>query len=468
MNHLEFAPLGFAALLGCCSLNISAAAEFGPANPFYAPSNLPFHAPPFDKIKDEDYQPAIEAGMVQQRAEVVAIAESPSAPTFDNTLIPLERSGLLLARASAAFEAVTGANTDAVLQASKSALAPKLAAHHDAIYLNDKLFARIAAIHEARSTHPLDAESLRLINVTYEDFVRAGARLSVADKLKLQKLNEEASTLSNSFTTKLLAGTKQAAYATRDPQALAGLSAAQLAAATQAAQSRQLPGFVLPLQNTTQQPDFVALRERATRHAIFDNSWNRTERGDANDTRAIVTRLAQLRAQRAKLLGFPNHAAWQLSNQMAKTPEAAIKFMDALVPLATAKASQEGADIQSIIDAQHGGFTLEAWDWEFYGDQVRKARYDLDDSQIKPYFEINNVLINGVFFFAATQLYGITFKERTDIPTYQADVRVFEVDDAIASLWRCSIAIISNGTTRMAARGCPRSCLNRIFWKRSR
>ena len=428
MRHFKFA-LTAAALFGCVSrVNVAAAAEFGPSNPFYAPSPLPFHAPPFDRIKDEDYQPAIEAGMIQQRGEIVAIAESPSAPSFENTLLPLERSGLLLARASAAFEAVTGANTDAVLQASKTALAPELAAHHDAIYLNDKLFARISAIYDARTSHPMDAESVRLITVTYDNFVRAGAKLAPADKLKLQRLNEEASTLSNTFTTKLLAGTKQAAFISKDAQPLAGLSAAQLAAALQAAQARAVPGYLLPLQNTTQQPDFVSLTERETRHIIFENSWNRTERGDANDTRSIVTRLAQLRAERAQLLGFPSHAAWQLHNQMAKTPQAAVAFMDALVPFATAKAAQEASDIQGVIDAQHGGFTLEPWDWEFYGEQVRKAQYDLDDSQIKPYFEINNVLINGVFY-AATQLYGITFKERKDIPTYQADVRVFEVDD---------------------------------------
>ena len=407
----------------------AAEASFGPSNPFYAPSTLPFQAPPFDKIRDEDYQPAIEAGMVRQEAEIRAIAENPSKPTFDNTLLPLERSGLLLERASEAFNAASEANTNPVLQAVKAALAPKLAAHHDAVYLNAKLFARVASVYKVRESLRLDPESRRLIEYTFDEFVHSGANLSNRDKARLKKLNEEASTLSDTFTTKLLAATKEAAFHTSSPAALVGLGDAQLAAAAQAARSRKMEGYVLPMQNTTQQPEFVSLQDRATRQAIFENSWSRTERGDGNDTRDTIARLAQLRAEQAKLLGFANHAAWKLSDQMAKTPEAALKFMDALVPVATAKAAQEGADNQSSIDEQHGGFTLEPWDWTFYGEQVRKAKYDLDEAQIKPYFELNNVLVNGVFY-AANQLYGITFKELKDIPVYQADVRVFEVRDA--------------------------------------
>ena len=401
----------------------------GSANPFFAPSTLPFQAPPFDKIKDEDYQPAIEAGMAQQRAEIRAIAQSASKPTFENTFIPFERSGLLLERSRSAFNAVSEANTNPVLQAAKSALAPQLAAHHDAIYLDAKLFARVQAVYRQRDTLKLDPESRRLIEFTYDEFVHSGANLSEPDKARLKKLNEEASTLSNTFTTQLLAATKQGAFQTASPDALAGLTDAQLAAAAQAAQNRKTDGYLVPLQNTTQQPLFVALRDRATRHTLFENSWNRTERGDANDTRDTIARLAELRASRAHLLGFPNHAAWKLSDQMAKTPEAALGFMDALVPVATAKVAGERTAIQGAIDAQRGGFVLEAWDWEFYGEQVRKAKYNLDNNQIKPYFELGNVLVNGVFY-AATQLYGITFKERRDIPVYQPDVRVFEVSDA--------------------------------------
>ena len=404
------------------------AADFGPANPFYAPSTLPFHAPPFDRIKDEDYQPAIEAGMAEQLAEMQRIAQDPAPPTFENTLVAMERSGLLRSRALAAFNAVSEANTNPILQAAKSALAPKIAAHEDAIYLDAKLFDRVATIYQQRNKLKLDAESLRLVEVTYDAFLHAGASLSNADKAQLKKLNEEASTLADDFSSRLLAATKNAALSTSDPAALAGLNESQLSAAAQSAQGRKVPGYVIPLQNTTQQPVLASLSARATREAIFHNSWNRTERNDANDTRAIIARLAQLRAQRAKLLGFPSHAAWKLDDQMARTPQAAKAFMDALVPVATAKAGSEAAAIQAVIDAQKGGFALEPWDWDYYGEQVRKAQYDLDDAEVKPYFELYNVLENGVFY-AANQLYGIRFKERKDIPVYQSDVRVFEVLD---------------------------------------
>jgi peptidyl-dipeptidase Dcp len=406
----------------------AAAADFGAANPFYAPSALPFQAPPFDRIKDEDYQPAIEAGMTEQLAEIERIADDSAPPTFVNTFVAMERSGRLLDRALAAFRGVSEADTNPALQSAKSALAPKLAAHEDAIHLNKKLFERIAAVYKKRATLKLDPESLRLVEVTYDEFVHAGANLSDADKAELEKLNEEASTLSNDFSNKLLDATKSAAYSTSDRAALAGLGDAQLAAAAQTAKNRETQGYLIPLQNTTQQPALASLSVRATREAIFHNSWGRTERGDANDTRAIIARLAQLRAQRAKLLGYPSHAAWKLEDQMAKTPQAALEFMDALVPVATAKAAREAADIQAVIDAQKGGFKLQPWDWNFYGEQVRKAKYDLNEAEIKPYFELNSVLENGVFY-AATQLYGIQFKERKDIPVYQPDVRVFEVTD---------------------------------------
>jgi peptidyl-dipeptidase Dcp len=415
--------------LGSINPALAASADFGPSNPFYAPSTLPFHAPPFDKIKDEDYQPAIEAGMAQEETETLAIADNPDAPTFDNTIAAMEKTGRLLDRATAAFNGVTGANTNPTLQNVKTIEAPKLAAHQDFIYLNTKLFARVAAIYKQRDTLKLDPESLRLLEHVYDQFVHAGANLSEADKTELRKLNEEISSLSDAFTTKLLDATKNGAYVTTDKAALAGLSDARIAAAAQAAKDRKVEGFVIPLQNTTQQPDLVSLSNRATRQAIFEHSWNRSERGDANDTRDTIARLAQLRAQKAKLLGHPSFAAWKLEDQMAKKPEAALKFMDAIVPAATAKAAREAKDIQDVIDAQKGGFKVEAYDWEFYSEQVRKARYDIDDAQVKPYFELDNVLQNGVFY-AATQLYGITFQERHDIPVYQPDVRVFEVFNA--------------------------------------
>jgi peptidyl-dipeptidase Dcp len=421
-------PLGAVAISSVNSA-LAATADFGPDNPFYAPSALPFHAPPFDKIKDDDFQPAIEAGMAQQQAEVQAIADNPAAPTFDNTIVAMEKGGQLLDRATSVFFGITGANTNPALQKIRSIEAPKLAAHQDFIYLNAKLFARVAAIYKQRADLHLDPESLRLIERYYDDFVHAGANLSEADKTELKKINEEMSTLSDAFNTRLLAATKAGAYIATDKAALAGLSDARIAALAQTAKDRKVEGFVVPLQNTTQQPDLTSLSNRVTRQAIFEHSWNRAERGDANDTRDTIARLAQRRAQKAKLLGFPSFAAWKLEDQMAKTPEAALQFMDAIVPAATAQAAREAADIQSVIDAQKGGFQVQAYDWNFYSEQVRKARYDIDDAEVKPYFELDSVLQNGVFY-AATQLYGITFKERHDIPVYQPDVRVFEVFDA--------------------------------------
>jgi peptidyl-dipeptidase Dcp len=405
------------------------AAEFGPENPFYAASTLPFHAPPFDRIKDTDYQPALEAGIAAQLKEVEAIAENSAAPTFENTLVALERSGQLYNRVQEVFDAVTQANSNPTLEKVDEIESPRRAAHDDAIYLNAKLFARVAAIYGERDSLGLDAESRRLVEVYYRKFVHQGANLSPEDKAKLRKLNEEESTLENSFRTKLLAATKAAAYSTKDKAALQGLTEAQLEAAAEAAKERKGEGYVLPMQNTTQQPILASLTDRATRQAVFEDSWKRAEQGGANDTRETIARLAQLRAQKAKLLGYPNYAAWTLEDQMAKTPEAAIQFMDELVPAATAKATAEGRDIQALIDAQKGGFQLQPWDWEFYSEQVRKAKYDLDEAQVRPYFELNNVLENGVFY-AANQLYGLTFKERKDIPVYAADMRVFEVFEA--------------------------------------
>ena len=419
---------------GAMALAFSAATldkpmDFGPNNPFYAPSTLPFHAPPFDKIKDSDYQPAIEAGMAEQLQEMRAIADDPAPPTFENTLVAMEKSGQLFNRAMAAFNGVTGANRNPELQKVQDFEAPRLAAHQDAIYLDSKLFQRVAAIYQQRDSLKLDAKSLRLLEFYYKKFVHSGANLSDSDKAALKKLNEEESTLTNAFTTKLLAATKDAAYVTKDKDALTGLTDAQVTAAALAAKERKLDGYVVPLQNTTQQPDLDSLSHRSTRHALFENSWNRADHGGVNDTRDTVARLAQLRSQKAQLLGFPNYASWKLEDQMAKTPEAALKFMDALVPGATARAAVEARDIQAVIDAQKAGFKLEPWDWNFYAEQVRKARYDMDEAQIKPYFELNNVLENGVFY-AASRLYGISFKERKDVPVYNPDVRAFEVFDA--------------------------------------
>ncbi|HEX3569971.1 MAG TPA: M3 family metallopeptidase [Acidobacteriaceae bacterium] len=411
----------------------------GPSNPFYAVSTLPYHAPAFDKIKETDYQPALEAGMAEQLKEVDAIANDPAPATFGNTFIPLEKSGQLFYRALYVFNAVTQANSSPELERVQEIEAPRFAAQDDAIYLNEKLFQRVSTIYKQMDKLQLDPESKRLVDVYYKKFVHEGANLAPENKTKLKKMNEELSTLENSFRSKLLAAGKEAAYSTKDKSALAGLTDAELKAAQEDAKASKVDGYAIPLQNTTQQPVLASLQNRATRQAIMQNSLMRAERGGANDTRDTIVRLAELRAEKAKLLGFPNWAAWTLEDQMAKTPEAAIKFMDDVVPAATARATTEGKDIQAVIDKQNGGFKLQPGDWEFYSEQVRKAKYDLNEDQVKPYFEMWNVLENGVFY-AANQLYGITFKRRTDIPVYDPDVRVYEVFDTDGkplALWYC-------------------------------
>ncbi|WP_447888827.1 peptidyl-dipeptidase Dcp [Serratia fonticola] len=398
-------------------------------NPFFAASQLPFQAPRFDVISESDYAPAIAAGIQQKLAEVEKIANNPAEPTFDNTFVALEKSGALLTRTMNVFGAMTSANTSDTLQKLDEETSPKLAALDDAIMLNSKLFARIKAIYDRRDSLNLDPESLRLVEVTYKNYVLAGANLSDADKTQLKALNQEAATLSTQFTNKLLAASKNGALAMGDKNLLAGLSEGELAAAAQAASERKLDKqWLLVLQNTTQQPDLQNLQDRDTRQKLFEASINRAEKNDANDTRQTLARLAKVRAEQAKQLGFPNYAAWKLQNQMAKTPDAALAFMRNIVPAATARAERESKDIQAVIDRQNGGFQLAAWDWQFYAEQVRKEKYDLDESQIKPYFEMNNVLHNGVFY-AANLLYGISFKERKDLPVYHPDVRVYEVFD---------------------------------------
>lgn len=415
--------------LGSRAAPAQTASQFGPSNPFYAPSTLPFHAPPFNRIHDSDYQPALEAGMAQHLRELNAIANNPAPPTFENTFVALEKSGQLLSRVNRVFSAIVSANSDPELEHVWKIEAPKLAAQQDAEYLNSKLFRRVEAVYRKRNSLHLDPESRRLIEVVYRRFVHRGAKLSDADKQKLRKINEEESSLSADFRIRLLAAAKNGAYATTNRTALAGLSAAQIEAAAEAAKKRGKPGYVIPLQNTTQQPDLAFLSNRNTRHALFEDSWNRAERGNADDTRQIIEHLAHLRAQKAALLGFANYAAWKLEDQMAKNPGAVLRFLDSLIPPATAKAAGEAREIQQVIDSEHGGFELEPWDWNYYAEKVRKAKYNLDEAQVKPYFELNNVLERGLFY-AANQLYGITFNERKDIPVYAPDVHVFEVFDA--------------------------------------
>ncbi|TPG15725.1 M3 family peptidase [Sphingomonas oligophenolica] len=402
-------------------------------NPFAKPSTLPFEAPPFDKIKDTDYQPAIEAGMARQLAEVRAIDATKAAPTFDNTIAALERSGRMLDRANNAFSAVTGANTNDTLQAAEKALAPKFAAHADAINLDPKLFARVGALYDKRAALKLDPEQAMVLQLTYENMVRAGANLSPADKVQLSKLNSQLSTLETDFQQKLLAGTKAGALVVDDQAKLAGMTDAEIAAAAAAAKERGLAGkYLLPLQNTTQQPALAEIKDRATRQALFDASWTRSEKGDANDTRADIAELALLRAQKAKLLGFGTWADYVLQNQMAKTPGTALGFMQQLGRPVAVEQRREAADLTQLIKQQGGDFAVTPADWNFYSEQLRKAKYDLNQDELKPYFEIQKVLSDGVFY-AANQLYGVTFKRRTDLPVWQPDVMTYEVFDADGS-----------------------------------
>lgn len=402
---------------------------FGPSNPFYTVSALPFQAPPFDKIRDADYAPAIDAGIAQNLRELQAIADNPSPPTFDNTLVALERGGQLLQRVNQVFNAMTSANTDPTLDKVQQIEAPKLAALSDAEYLNPKLFKRIKAIYEQLDSLNLDTDGRRLVEITYDDFVHAGANLSAADKQRLKEINKQIASLSTAFMQKLRAADNAAAFSTTDRSALAGLTADQIQGAAQAAKAHQHPGYLIPLQNTTQQPIFDTLSNRQIRRKIFTNSWTRAERGGDNDTRGTIAQIAKLRAEKGRLLGYPDFAAWEISNQMAKTPQAVLHLLDSLAPAATKKANVEAQGIQRLIDQQGGDFKLQPYDWNFYAEQVRKSRYGVDEAAVRPYFELNRVLEDGVFY-AATQLYGITFKERKDIPGYAPDVRVFQVNDA--------------------------------------
>jgi peptidyl-dipeptidase Dcp len=406
-------------------------AQNAPANPLLEPSTLPFGAPPFDKITDADYLPAIQAGMAQQLKEIAAIANNPARPTFENTLVAMEKSGQLLSRAQLAFDAVVQANTNAALLHTREVIAPQLAAHRDAIYLNPKLFARVRTIYKQLPHLHLDSESRQLVKVYYDRFVHAGANLHPADQSKLREINKQLAVLQAQFQRKLLAGTAAGALVVTDKSKLVGLSDSAISAAAQAAKAKgdgDSETYAIPLQNTTQQPALQQLEDRSTRQQLFANSWTRTEKDDANDTRSTIAQMAKLRAEKAHLLGYPNYAAYALTEEMARTPSAVQKFLGGLIPATRNKIAAEVTELQAEIDRTGQHFQLQPADWEYYAAQVRKTKYNVDDNEVRPYFELNNVLQNGLFY-AANQLYGITFKERHDIPVWQPDVRVFEVYD---------------------------------------
>lgn len=398
-------------------------------NPFFASSLLPYQAPHFDLIDDSHYRPAFDEAIRQKRDEIAAIAGSAAAPDFNNTVLALEHSGGLLSRVSNVFFAMTSAHTNDYLQQLEEAIATELAALANDIWLNDALFARVDAVYQARQTMAPDAESLRLIEELHQRFILAGARLGEAEKQALKAINTESATLISQFNQRLLAADKAGGLVVDYPHQLDGLSQAELDAAARAAADKGLRDrWLIPLLNTTQQPALQQLRDRQTRENLFKAGWLRTQKNDANDTRELVRRLVALRARQAELLGFDSYASWKIADQMAKTPDAALAFMRGIVPAARGRALLEQADIQKVIDDEQGRFDVQAWDWLFYAERVRLAKYALDESQVKPYFALNRVLTDGVFW-AATQLFGITFAERNDIPVYHPDVRVWEIFD---------------------------------------
>ncbi|SDD33743.1 M3 family metallopeptidase [Aquimonas voraii] len=415
----------------------TAAADAAPAaaadlsgNPFMQPSSLPFMAPDFSKIKDEHYLPALLEGMRQHIVEIEAIANNPEAPTVENTLVALERSGALLTRTAEVFMNLAGTDTNPTIQQVQAEIAPKMAAHQDAILLNAKLFERVKSIYDAREVLNLDPETKRLVEQTHLRMVRAGAELSEDAKVKIRALNEEQAGLMTAFQQALLKQTERAAVVVDDAAQLDGLSEGQIAAAAEAAKAAGHEGkWLIRITNTTRQPVLTQLKNRELRQRVWEASANRGLQDGEGDTRPMVLRLAQLRAERAALLGKPNHAAFQLENQMAGTPEAVLKMLSDLAPTVVQNAQREAADIQALIDSQGGGFQLQPWDWEFYAEQVRAQKYDLDPEQVKPYFELDRVLRDGVFY-TLNRFYGVSFNERKDLPVYHPDVRVFDVIDS--------------------------------------
>ena len=426
-SHMLVVAAGFALVQSAFAAPV---APLAASNPFAKASTLPLQYPAFDKIKDEHFLPAYAAGMRENLAEIAAIANNPRPATFDNTIVAMERAGQLLARVSTIFSNLQGTDTNPKRDAINSEMAPKLAAHNDAIYLNAKLYQRVAALYAKRATLGLDAESLYLLERYNKDFVLAGAQLSPAQKVKLKAYNSQIAEKQTAFVQNLLKETNGSAVVVDTREELAGLSDAAIDAAAAEAKTRKLDGkYVLTLMNTTGQPPLALLTNRKTRERLMAASMARGSHGGASDNRQLVLDLARLRAERAVLLGSPNYAAYSLLEQTAKDTGAVNKLLAELAKPAVNNARKEAAEIQKIIDAEGGGFKVAAHDWDFYTGKVRAAKFNYDANDLKPYFELDNVLINGVFF-AATKLYGITFKERKDLPVYHPDVRVFDVFDS--------------------------------------
>src|SRR5947208_724891 len=417
----------FAELLSAFQITAVSAAD--PDNPLLKESTLPYHLPPFDQIKDQHFVPAMEAGMRDQLKEVDAVANNSEKPTFENTVVALERTGRFLDRAQRTFSNLNACNTNPMLQKIDKEMAPKLAAHHDEIFLNPKLLARIQNLYNNRDNLGLDPESAYLLERYYKDFVRAGAKLSDSEKEKLKEINAELAGLQTDFEQNVLKERNASSVVADKKEELAGLTDDQMKSVINAAKAEHKEGkFVIQLQNTTGQPLLGSLQNRPLRQRIMGASLTRNSKGGEFDTRRIVLRTSQLRAEKAKLLGYANWAAYQLEDQTAHDVPTVNKLLGDLAPPAVANAKREAADIQKIGDQENGRSQVAAWDWDFYSEKVRKARYAFDESELRPYYELNHVILDGVFF-AAGKLYGLTFKERHDLPVYQPDVRVFEVYD---------------------------------------
>ena len=391
-------------------------------NPLLEKSNLPYGAPDFSKIEDKHYKEAIFEAMQLQKERVTKIIENKEVPTFENTIIALEKSGKELRSVTNVFFAITSANTNETLEEVQKEVSPKLSSHRDSIFLNNELFLKIQKIYKEREALKLDFESNRLLEFYYETFIFSGANLSEKDKQELKKINEELATLVNQFNLNTLQNRKENALIVTNEEELEGLTKEEKETILQKDGS-----WKIPLLNTTQQPFFISLKNRETRKKLYEKSWNRAIKGEYS-TEKIITKIAKLRAQKAKLLGYNNYAEWALQKSMAKTPEVVFNFFNELLPIATKKVKEEAEEIKKIISSEGGKIeeNIAPYDWDYYAEKVRKQKYDLDESQIKPYFELFNVLQNGVFY-AATKLYGITFKKRKDIPVYHPDVVVYEL-----------------------------------------
>lgn len=389
-------------------------------NPFYVESTLPYSAPDFSKIKVEHFKPALLKGIEEKRAEIDAIANNTEEPTFENTIVAMEKSGELLTRTSRVFYALSSADTNETIQEVSEEMAPKLSELSDGIYLNDKLFQRIKTLHNQKDELDLDAESLKLLEEYYDDFVVAGANLSEEDKETLKEYNSRLASLTTKFGKTLLAANNAGAVTFKEEEMLAGLSEDQLKS-----NANDDGTWTIALLNTTQQPLLQSMDNRDAREKLFTAGWNRADGGD-NDTRDIVKEIVELRLKKAQLLGFNNYAEWSLQRTMANNPANVQDFFAQLIPDALKKAQAESDEIQKMALSKGADITLEPWDWNYYAEMVRKAKYDLDENEIKPYFELTKVLEDGVFY-AANQLYGIKFKKRNDIPVYHEDVLVYEL-----------------------------------------